>query len=132
MKYTAASGRCIKRRFFSPQVAGYPTCSGIKAFLCDFLIGWLSFRACFFRGQFIKNSGSPITNAFNNLNDPSTLLSVAGQASLSDAFNDLHEALTYALEGRYRVYEVDICVALAWTYLANSEKQKNPLSARCR
>lgn len=37
---------------------------------------------------------------------------------LQDAFTDLNEALTYAVEGGYRVYEADIRVALGWAWLA--------------
>jgi hypothetical protein len=44
-----------------------------------------------------------------------------------DPFNDLEEALMYAVEGGYRMYEVDVRVALAWAYLSagktNSAKQ---------
>ena len=36
---------------------------------------------------------------------------------LTDAFNDLNEALNYAVEGGYRIYEADIRVALAWAHL---------------
>ena len=43
---------------------------------------------------------------------------------LTDAFTDLNEALNYAVEGGYRIYEADIRVALAWAYLANGEKEK--------
>jgi len=32
----------------------------------------------------------------------------------TSAFNDLNEALGYAVEGGYRIYEADIRVALAW------------------
>ena len=37
---------------------------------------------------------------------------------LDQAFADLDEALGYALEGGYRVYEADLRVALAWAGLA--------------
>jgi len=39
------------------------------------------------------------------------------------AFNDLNEALGYAVESGYRIYEADIRNALGWTHLANSDKQ---------
>ena len=45
------------------------------------------------------------------------------------AFTDLNEALNYAVESGYRVYEADTCVALAWAYLASSEKEKARQSA---
>lgn len=35
----------------------------------------------------------------------------------TSAFNDLNEALGYAVEGGYRIYEADIRVALAWAHL---------------
>lgn len=44
--------------------------------------------------------------------------------TINDAFTDLNEALNYAVEGGYRIYEADIRVALAWAYLANDEKEK--------
>jgi hypothetical protein len=37
---------------------------------------------------------------------------------LAQAFSDLREALGYATDGRYRIYEADIRVALAWVHLA--------------
>jgi tetratricopeptide (TPR) repeat protein len=37
---------------------------------------------------------------------------------LEQAFNDLNEALNYAVEGGYRIYEADIHVALGWAWLA--------------
>ena len=40
------------------------------------------------------------------------------EVSTTDAFNDLNEALNYAVEGGYRIYEADIRVALAWAWLA--------------
>jgi tetratricopeptide (TPR) repeat protein len=40
--------------------------------------------------------------------------------TVTDAFNDLNEALNYAVEGGYRIYEADIRVALAWAHLAAS------------
>jgi len=32
----------------------------------------------------------------------------------TSTFNDLNEALGYAVDGGYRIYEADIRVALAW------------------
>jgi tetratricopeptide (TPR) repeat protein len=49
---------------------------------------------------------------------------------LQDAFTDLNEALNYAVEGGYRIYEADTRVALAWAYLANGEKEKAKQSAQ--
>jgi len=40
------------------------------------------------------------------------------------AFSDLNEALGYAVEGEYRIYEADIRVALAWAHLANGGPKK--------
>ena len=39
-------------------------------------------------------------------------------SEVSQAFNNLNEALTYAVEGGYRIYEADIRVALAWAHLS--------------
>jgi tetratricopeptide (TPR) repeat protein len=39
------------------------------------------------------------------------------------AFNDLNEALEYAVQGGYRIYEVDIRIALAWAHLSAKDKQ---------
>jgi len=50
--------------------------------------------------------------------------------TINDAFTDLNEALNYAVEGGYRIYEADIRVALAWAYLANGEKEKAKQSAQ--
>ncbi len=33
------------------------------------------------------------------------------------AFSDLNEALGYAVQGGYRIYEADIRIALAWAHL---------------
>jgi len=44
------------------------------------------------------------------------------------AFADLDEALGYAVEGGYRIYEADIRVALAWAHLA--DLALNPSGAR--
>ena len=41
----------------------------------------------------------------------------------SEAFNDLEEALSYAARGGFRIYEVDIRVALAWAHLAAGNKE---------
>ncbi len=38
-----------------------------------------------------------------------------------NAFNDLNEALGYALEGGYRIYEADIRVGLAWAHLREGD-----------
>ena len=38
----------------------------------------------------------------------------------SAAFSDLNEALDYAVNSGYRIYEADIRVALAWAYLAEA------------
>ncbi|MBU0703064.1 MAG: trypsin-like peptidase domain-containing protein [Chloroflexi bacterium] len=38
------------------------------------------------------------------------------------AFSDLNEALTYAVEGGYRIYEADARVALAWAHLAAGDR----------
>jgi len=45
-------------------------------------------------------------------------------SGLDQAFNDLNEALGYAVESEYRIYEADIRVALAWAHLANGEGGK--------
>jgi tetratricopeptide (TPR) repeat protein len=45
------------------------------------------------------------------------------------AFSDLREALDYALNGGYRIYETDIRIALAWAHLA---ALRLPESARLR
>jgi tetratricopeptide (TPR) repeat protein len=42
--------------------------------------------------------------------------------TVDDAFTDLDEALTYAVEGGYRIYKADIRVALAWAWLAQSKQ----------
>ncbi len=38
------------------------------------------------------------------------------------AFSDLNEALDYAVDGGYRIYEADIRIALAWAYLADGNE----------
>ncbi|MFX1555154.1 MAG: trypsin-like peptidase domain-containing protein [Promethearchaeota archaeon] len=40
------------------------------------------------------------------------------------AFSDLNEALGYAVDGGYRIYEADIRVALAWAHLAAGEPNR--------
>jgi tetratricopeptide (TPR) repeat protein len=45
-------------------------------------------------------------------------------SGLEQSFNDLNEALNYAIEGGYRIYEADVRNALGWAYLAKNEKQK--------
>ena len=50
--------------------------------------------------------------------------------TINDAFTDLNEALIYAVEGGYRIYEADVRVALGWAYLANGEKEKAKESAQ--
>ena len=39
-------------------------------------------------------------------------------APLQQAFSDLNEALGYATDGGYRIYEADIRIALGWAHLA--------------
>jgi tetratricopeptide (TPR) repeat protein len=77
------------------------------------------------RGRFFAKAGagSPRPNdARPGSGDPTP--------TINDAFNDLNEALNYAVEGGYRIYEADIRVALAWAYLANGEKEKAKQSAQ--
>ena len=45
---------------------------------------------------------------------------------LQQAFSDLREALGYATDGGYRLYEADIRIALAWAHLASG----NPTDAK--
>jgi hypothetical protein len=45
---------------------------------------------------------------------------------VDQAFSDLNEALGYAVDGGYRLYEADIRVALAWAHLA----VRDPAAAR--
>ena len=40
------------------------------------------------------------------------------------AFSDLNEALGYAVDGGYRIYEADIRIALAWAHLAAGEPDR--------
>jgi tetratricopeptide (TPR) repeat protein len=42
---------------------------------------------------------------------------LAKTGAANEAFNDLNEALNYAVEGGYRIYEADIRVALGWAWL---------------
>ena len=49
---------------------------------------------------------------------------------LQDAFNDLNEALNYAIEGGYRIYEADIRVALGWAWLGVSGVEGSRVKAR--
>ncbi len=57
-------------------------------------------------------------------------VSKTSEVSVEQAFTDLNEALNYAVESGYRIYEADIRVALAWAYLANGEKGKAKESAQ--
>ena len=45
---------------------------------------------------------------------------------MPQAFSDLREALGYATDGGYRLYEADIRIALAWAHLASN----NPTAAK--
>jgi tetratricopeptide (TPR) repeat protein len=45
-------------------------------------------------------------------------------SNVSQAFADLNEALNYAVEGGYRIYEADIRIALAWAFIASDDKEK--------
>ncbi len=51
---------------------------------------------------------------------------LSGLGSLPQAFSDLREALGYATDGGYRLYEADVRVALAWAHLASG----SPTAAR--
>jgi hypothetical protein len=44
---------------------------------------------------------------------------LTGLYSLPQAFSDLREALGYATDGGYRLYEADSRIALAWAHLAS-------------
>ena len=46
--------------------------------------------------------------------------SVKYMQDATSAFNDLNEALGYAVDGGYRIYEADIRVALAWGWIVDS------------
>jgi tetratricopeptide (TPR) repeat protein len=52
--------------------------------------------------------------------DPKGLEDPSG---LAQAFSDLNEALDYAMDGGYRIYEADIRVGLAWAHLAAGDRQ---------
>jgi tetratricopeptide (TPR) repeat protein len=71
------------------------------------------------RGRFYAKFSTKDLTGFENLS-----------GLLDQAFTDLNEALNYAIEGGYRIYEADIRVALAWAYLANGEKGKAKESAQ--
>jgi tetratricopeptide (TPR) repeat protein len=45
------------------------------------------------------------------------------QRDSAAAFSDLNEALGYAVDSGYRIYEADIRVALAWAHLAADDRQ---------
>lgn len=45
----------------------------------------------------------------------------ASQKQVAPAHNDLDEALNYALDGGYRIYEADIRIGLAWAHLAGGD-----------
>ncbi len=47
----------------------------------------------------------------------------AETSEVSQAFNDLNEALGYCVESGYRIYEADVRVALGWANLAISNEQ---------
>ena len=46
------------------------------------------------------------------------------------AFSDLNEALGYAVDGGYRIYEADIRVALAWAHLAAGDTNRARAEAK--
>jgi tetratricopeptide (TPR) repeat protein len=48
---------------------------------------------------------------------------VSQTLEVSAPFSDLNEALDYAVDGGYRIYEADIRLALAWAHLAAGDKQ---------
>ncbi len=51
-------------------------------------------------------------------------------APLQQAFSDLREALGYAVDGGYRIYEADIRIALGWAHRANvTEGNADPAAA---
>jgi len=43
--------------------------------------------------------------------------------------DDLNEALDYALQGGYRIYEADIRIALAWSHLASGNSAEAKVEA---
>jgi tetratricopeptide (TPR) repeat protein len=49
---------------------------------------------------------------------------VSQTSKVSAAFNDLNEALGYAVQSGYRIYEAGIRVALAWAYLAAGDPDR--------
>jgi tetratricopeptide (TPR) repeat protein len=53
----------------------------------------------------------------------SDLTGLRDLSGLEQAFADLNEALGYAVEGGYRIYEADTRVALAWARLASALRQ---------
>jgi tetratricopeptide (TPR) repeat protein len=53
--------------------------------------------------------------------DPKGLRDPSG---LAQAFSDLNEALGYAVDSAYRIYEADIRVALAWAHLAAGDTNR--------
>lgn len=76
------------------------------------------------RPELVEGSPRPLTSSHpvKGSGDPTP--------TINDAFNDLNEALNYAVEGGYRIFEADIRVALGWAYLANGEKEKAQESAQ--
>ena len=50
----------------------------------------------------------------------------------ASAFNDLNEALGYAVESGYRIYEADIRVALAWANAVDSRQSTVDSKQRAR
>jgi tetratricopeptide (TPR) repeat protein len=93
----------------------------------------ISFRAALIeallaRGRFLAKTAVGVGSS-----DPMTNNPVTGRGdpapAVNDAFNDLNEALTYAVESGYRILEADVRVALAWAYMANGEKEKAKASA---
>jgi tetratricopeptide (TPR) repeat protein len=54
----------------------------------------------------------------------------SGEGWLAAAFTDLEEALGYAVEGSYRIYEADIRVALGWAHLAAGDQTRARQEAR--
>jgi tetratricopeptide (TPR) repeat protein len=53
--------------------------------------------------------------------DPKGLRDPSG---LDQAFSDLNEALGYAVDGGYRIYEADIRIGLAWAHLAAGDTNR--------
>lgn len=54
----------------------------------------------------------------------------ARRRDVKAAYNDLKEALTYATEEGFRIYEVDIHVGLAWAYLVSGNTSEVQVEAR--